>query len=114
MAVEEEERVANGGKLNTLPGRFALAVKHKDIGDIVFRARFVIGGQTDKQKEDIVHKASATRAQLVRPLLAFAASLGFDVCRLMQTRHTHKHSAISVGTFTCALMLYVYLKWSSS
>lgn len=79
MERKEEVRAATGGKINILPGQFVLAVKHKGTGEVVLRARFVIGGQRDKQKQDIVHNASANKAQSVRLLLALEASLGFDV-----------------------------------
>lgn len=50
VVIEYEERLSLAGKLNSLPGRFSLAVKHKDSGPTVFQRRFVIGGHRDCQK----------------------------------------------------------------
>ncbi len=58
---------------NVLPGRFVLAIKSTENGEIKFKARFVIGGHRDRMKDLMVHSAATLQPQSIRLLLALAA-----------------------------------------
>jgi len=64
---------------NILPGRFVLAIKSSEDGQVKYKAGYVIGGHRDKLKHMMVHSASTLQPQSVRLLLALASMLGFDV-----------------------------------
>jgi transposase InsO family protein len=68
----------DGEKLNVLPSRFVLAIKRKDDGEEVLKARFVIGGHKDIWKKALVHISNATQQTSIRILMALASILGFD------------------------------------
>lgn len=64
---------------NLLPGRFVLAIKSKSTGEILFKARYVIGGHRDKYKALIVHASCTIQPSSIRLLLALAKMLDFDI-----------------------------------
>ncbi len=64
---------------NVLPGRFVLAIKSTEDGQINFKARFVIGGHRDRLKGFMVHSAATLQPQSIRLLLALAVIHGFDI-----------------------------------
>ena len=64
---------------NVLPGRFVLAIKSSITGEVVFKARYVIGGHRDKLKHMMVHSSTTMQPSSVRLLLALARIFGFDV-----------------------------------
>ena len=53
-----------------LPGRFVLATKCTEDGEVKFKARYVIGGHRDKGKNLMVHTATTLQPQSIRLLLA--------------------------------------------
>ena len=63
---------------NVLPGRFVLAVKSTEDGEVKFKARYVIGGQRDKLKGFMVHTSQTLQPSSVRLLLALAELHGFS------------------------------------
>ena len=64
---------------NVLPGRFVLALKSTEDGEIKHKARYVIGGHRDKHKDFMVHSTTTLQPQSIRLLLALASMFGFDV-----------------------------------
>ena len=59
---------------NVLPGRFILAIKSTEDGEINYKARFVIGGHRDKMKHLMVHNSATLQPQSIRLFLAQAIS----------------------------------------
>lgn len=68
-----------GPEPNIIPSRFVLALKHKENGTDVYRARFVVGGHRDRQRDTVVHNTTTLKQSSLRPLLALASILGFDM-----------------------------------
>lgn len=64
---------------NVLPGRFVLAIKSTEDGEVKFKARYVIGGHRDRLKNMMVHSVQTLQPSSIRLLLALAAMHGFDV-----------------------------------
>ena len=64
---------------NVLPGRFVLAIKSAEDGQVKFKARYVIGGHRDRMKALMVHSAAPLQPQSIRLLLALAAAHGFKI-----------------------------------
>lgn len=64
---------------NVLPGRFVLAIKSTEDGQVKFKARYVIGGHRDRMKAYMVHNATTLQPQSIRLLLALAAIHDFDI-----------------------------------
>ena len=64
---------------NVLPGRFVLAIKSTEDGQVKFKARYVIGGHRDRMKALRVHSAATLQPQSIRLLLALARIHGFDI-----------------------------------
>jgi hypothetical protein len=65
--------------LNILPSRFVLEIKRTEDGTEKLKARFVISGNRDRLKTQLVHIASTVRQTHVRLIIALAAVFGFDV-----------------------------------
>jgi Reverse transcriptase (RNA-dependent DNA polymerase) len=65
-------------KPNVAPSIFVLAIKTKG-GKDVLKARFVLGGLRDRDKNKLVHSSTTLKQSSVRLLLATAAIMGFDV-----------------------------------
>lgn len=64
---------------NIMDGRFVLAVKNKDTGAEIFKARYVVQGHTDKDKNLLVHSSTNLRQSSIRTITALAAIFGFRV-----------------------------------
>jgi hypothetical protein len=62
---------------NVLPSRFVLAIKRRDSGEEIMKARLVIGGHRDKEKQFRVHTASTMRSTSLRMIMAIASIFGF-------------------------------------
>jgi hypothetical protein len=58
-----------GNNPNIVPSRFVLAIKRKDNGEEVYKARFVLGGHRDRDKRHIVHSATNLKQSSIRILL---------------------------------------------
>lgn len=77
-------------------GRFALAVKNSETNLPVYKARFVVQGHTDREKDILVHSASTVRHHLVRVLVAIATILGLGYGHRMCLNPMYRRSKISV------------------
>jgi hypothetical protein len=55
---------------NIVPSRFVLAIKHKESGAEVLKARFVLGVHKDRDKRHVVHNATNLKKSSIRILLA--------------------------------------------
>ena len=64
---------------NVLPGRFVLAIKSTDDGQVKFKARYVIGGHRDKLKQMMVHSTSTLQPHSIRLLLALSVAFDFPI-----------------------------------
>lgn len=64
---------------NILGGRFVLAIKDKDTGKEVYKARYVAQGYKDMEKQYLVHNSSNLKQNSVRLLLSLAALFGFRI-----------------------------------
>lgn len=62
---------------NILGGRFFLAIKNIRTKEEVYKARFVVQGQTDTEKNILVHNTTNLRRGSIRTLIAVAALFGF-------------------------------------
>lgn len=62
---------------NVLGGRFVLAIKNALTAEEVYKARFVVQGHTDIEKNLLVHNSTKLRQSSVRLLVAIAAIFGF-------------------------------------
>lgn len=62
-----------------LSGRFVVAIKSTEDDEINFKARYVVGGHRDREKNKMVHSATTLQPQSVRLLLTIAAIFDFDV-----------------------------------
>lgn len=63
---------------NVLSGRFVLAIKPTEDGEIKYPARFVKGGHRDSYKHLMVHNSSSHQPHSVRLLLILALAFDFD------------------------------------
>lgn len=61
---------------NVLGGRFVLAIMNADTDDEVYKARFVVQGHTDVEKNILVHNSTNLRQGSIRVLVAIAAIFG--------------------------------------
>lgn len=64
---------------NVLPGRFVLAIKSTEDGEVKYKARFVTDGHRDKQKHLMVHNSANLQPQSIRVFLALARASDFQV-----------------------------------
>ncbi len=62
---------------NVMGGRFVLAIKNVGTGEEVYKARFVVQGHTDAEKNLLVHNSTNLKQSSVRILVALAAIFGF-------------------------------------
>lgn len=62
-----------------MPSRFVLTIKHKNTGEEIWKARFVLGGHKDKGKDRVVHSATTLKQASIRLLIALATIFGFDM-----------------------------------
>jgi Reverse transcriptase (RNA-dependent DNA polymerase) len=65
-------------KHNVVPSRYVLSIK-KNGGTDVLKARLVLGGHRDRDRNQLVHRSTTLKQQGVRVLLAVAAIFSFDV-----------------------------------
>lgn len=64
-------------KANILGSRFVLTIKHKGIDDEFFRARLIVQGHLDREKEFLVHTSTTISQQAIKLLVPLATILGF-------------------------------------
>ena len=64
---------------NVSGGRFVLAVKNPGTDKEVYKARFVVRGHTDSEKDMLIHNSTTLRQASVRLLIALAAMFGFRI-----------------------------------
>jgi hypothetical protein len=58
---------------NIIPSRFVLAIKRKDDGSEIYKARSFLGGHRDRGKRSVVHSATIMKQSSIRLMLALAA-----------------------------------------
>lgn len=66
-----------GDDANILGGRFVLSIKNTETDEPDFKARFVVQGHTDSEKNMLINSASNVRHVSIRLLVAIAAIFGF-------------------------------------
>lgn len=71
------EEVPDGA--NILGGRMVLSIKNKGSDEEVFKARFVVQGHRDKEKNLLIHQSTILRQSSLRTVTALAAIFGFRV-----------------------------------
>ena len=91
-----------GQNPNIISSRFVLSIKHSDTGEVKYKARFVLGGHRDKEKNLIVHNTANIKQSSIRMIMALATILGFDIWSL-DVRQAYIQSA-------AALQRDVYIK----
>lgn len=64
---------------NILGGRFVLTIKHKNTDQEIFKARFVVQGHLDREKELLVHASTTVGQQAIRLLVSLATIFGFKL-----------------------------------
>ena len=64
---------------NVLTGSFVLAIKYSEDGQVMFKARYVIGRHRNRMKDMMVHSGTSLQPQSIRLLLALAAMFGFNI-----------------------------------
>ena len=64
---------------NVLGGRFVLAIKNIGTKEELYKARFVVQGHTDAEKNILVHNSTNLRQASIRTLTAVAAIFGFRI-----------------------------------
>ena len=72
-----EEELPND--VNVLGGRFVLAIKDAESDSPVFKARFVVKGHLDREKESLVHDSNNMKQYSIRLVTALAAIFGFRI-----------------------------------
>lgn len=71
---------------NILPSRSVLALKHSKDRTKIYRARFVVGGHKDCERENVVHRAKMLNQSPVRMLPAIASIFGFNMYTINVTQ----------------------------
>ena len=64
---------------NVPSGRFVLAIKSAEDGQVPFKARYVTGGHSGRMKALMVHGAGTLLLQSIRLLLALSVIHGFEI-----------------------------------
>ncbi len=69
-----------GPDANIIPSRYVLAIKHGgNPTDVpILKARFVLGGHRDKERDKLVHDARTVRPESLRLLVALGTILGLN------------------------------------
>lgn len=62
---------------NVLGGRFVLTITHKNTEREVFKARFVVQGHLDREKELLVHASTLVSQEAIKLLFSLATIFGF-------------------------------------
>lgn len=70
-----------GDRPNIVPSRYVLAIKHSEKPDESprLKARFVLGGHVDKDRNRIVHDTRTVRPESTRMLIALATIFGMKI-----------------------------------
>jgi hypothetical protein len=76
---DEVNKDHKGMQPNILPSRFVLAIKHEDDGNERLKARLVVGGHRDVDKESMLHDTATVRHVYIRLLVALATLFGYPV-----------------------------------
>jgi hypothetical protein len=71
---------------NIIPLRYVLAIKSKE-GNEVMEARFVLGGNRDRDRRQLLHGSTTLKQQSVRTLLTMPPYLGLMSWRQMSYKH---------------------------
>lgn len=64
---------------NVMGGRFFLTIEHKDTDKELFKARFVVQGYLDSEKELLVHASTRVSQQAVKFLVHLATIFGYRI-----------------------------------
>lgn len=64
---------------NVLGGRFVLAIKNMETDEPTYKARFVVQGHNDCEKNLLVHSANTIRQHSVRLLVALSEIFNFTI-----------------------------------
>ena len=64
---------------NIIPSRFVFTIKRNEDGKEILKARFVLGGHRDREKNFQVHNSTTLKSSSIRLLIALAAIFGFAV-----------------------------------
>lgn len=68
-----------GEGANILGGRFVLAIKNKGTDKEMFKARYVVQGHMDRDKEWLVQNSKTVSQQAIRLLISIATIFGFEI-----------------------------------
>lgn len=88
---------------NVLGGRFVLTIKQKNTDQELFKARFVVQGHLDREKELLVHASTTVSQQAVNMLLSLDPIFGF--------RLRSEYITLAYIQGASKIMGQVYLKW---
>ena len=64
---------------NIRGGRFVLAIKNPDTDEEIYKARFVVQGHKDKEKDFLIHDSPTISTAYIRILIAIAGIFGFRI-----------------------------------
>lgn len=64
---------------NIVGGRFVLTINNKDSDKESLKARFVVQGHMDKEKDLLVHASTTVSQQAIRLLVSLASIMGFKL-----------------------------------
>eukprot|EP00171_Calliarthron_tuberculosum_P022791 IDg22791t1 len=62
---------------NILTGMFVISIKNCETDNPVFKARYVIHGHKDREKEELVHSSTTVQQSSTRLIVSLAAMFGF-------------------------------------
>ena len=62
-----------------MPSRFVLSIKRSENGEEILKARFVLAGHVEREKQHVVHNATIFKQYSIAILMALASALGFDI-----------------------------------
>lgn len=72
----------SGPNPNAIPCHYVLPLRHATTSEVKYKARFVLGGQRDRDKDLEVHNTTNVRQSRVCMIAALAKLLGYDVWSL--------------------------------
>lgn len=64
---------------NVMNGRFVMAIKDIETDKPFYKARFVVQGHRDREKDNLVHNSTTVRHSSIRTMVAMAALFGFRI-----------------------------------